>query len=156
VYDTKNQTMKYLETPSYDVHVEGSQIQTQPKSQVKISHAGKVYNNPNIPQKSMLESEEEYALTKVQNAPLWMIVLAFTSGLLVMYLFQYFLSTTWKRKGSKINEAEALKILYAYINESQEIEDMVRKLYAKKNGNKNIIIDKTILQMLVEKYQIKE
>ncbi len=156
VYNIKSKTVNYLEVPSYDVHVEGSQIQTQQKPQFKISDGGKEYNNLNIPQKSMLDSEEEYALTKVQSTPWWMMVSAFVSGLLVMYLFQYFLSAKWKRKGSKINEAEALKILYAYINESQEMEDMVRKLYAKKNGDKSIIIDEIILQTLVEKLKIKE
>ena len=36
------------------------------------------------------------------------------------------------------------------------MEDMVRKLYAKKNGDKSIIIDEIILQTLVEKLKIKE
>lgn len=69
-----------------------------------------------------------------------------------MYLFKYFSSVKWKRKANTIKESEALKILYPYINQSEEIEDIVRKLYAKKNGDKSIIIDKTILKMLVDKY----
>ncbi len=145
--------MKYLEVPSYDVHVEGSPAQTQQKTQVKISHAGKVYNNLKTPQKSMLDTEEDNDLSEVQSPPWWMIVSAFVSGLLVMFLFKYFPSIKRKRKRSTIEEAEALKILYAYINDSKEVEDMVRKLYAKKNGDKSIIIDETILKRLVEKYE---
>jgi len=153
VYDTKSKTVKYLEVPSYDVHVEGSPAQTQQKPQVKILDADKVHSNLKIPQKSMLDIEEDNDFSAVQSPSWWMIVSAFVSGLLVMYLFKYFLSIRWKRKGSTIKEAEALKILYAYINDSKEVEDMVRKLYAKKNGDKSIIIDKTILEMLVERYE---
>ena len=155
VYDTKSKTVKYLEVPSYDVHVEGSQALSVQKPQVKIPGAGKVHSNLKIPQKSMLDTKEDNDLSKVQFAPWWMTVLAFVLGLLVMYLFNYFLSTKWKRQGSTINETEAFRILYAHINESKEIEDMVRKLYASKNGDKSIIIDKTILKMLVEKYGIE-
>jgi len=152
MYDIKSKIVKYLELPSYDVHVEGSLAQTQQKPQVEISHEDKVHSNLKIPQKSMLDTEEDNGLSEEQSPPWWMIVSAFVSGLLFMYLFKYFPSMKRKRKGSTINEAEALKMLYATINESKEIEDMVRKLYAKKNGDKSIIIDKTILKRLVEKY----
>ena len=152
VYDTKSKTVKYLEVPSYDIHVEGLQAQAAQKPQVKIPGAGKVHSNLKIPQKSMLDMEEGNDLLEVQSPPWWMIVSAFVSGFLVMYLFKYFPSMKRKKKGSTIKEAEALKILYAHINESKEVEDMVRKLYAKKNGDKSIIIDETILKRLVEKY----
>jgi hypothetical protein len=59
----------------------------------------------------------------------------------------------WKRKGGTVNEAEALKILYAHINESPEIEKMVRKLYAKKNGDKRIKIDKNELREILDKIE---
>ena len=152
VYDTKNKTVKYLEVPSYDVHVEGSQAQAQQKPQVKIPDTKKVPGNLKTSQKSMLDTEEENELTEVQPPPWWLIVSTFVSGLLSMYLFKYFPSMKWKRKESTIKEDEALNILYAYINESKEVEDMVRKLYAKKNGDKSIIIDETILKRLIEKY----
>ena len=152
VYDTKSKIVKYLEVSSYNVQVEGSQVQVVQKPQVKIPGAGKVHSNLKIPQKSMLDTEEKNDFSEVQSAPWWMIILAFVSGLLVMYLFKYFPSMNWKKKGSTIKEAEALKILYTHINESKKIEDMVRKLYAKKNGDKSIIIDKTILKRLLEKY----
>jgi hypothetical protein len=152
VYDIESNSVKYLETSSYDVHVKGSQIQAVQKNQAQISHAGKVYNNLNMPQKSMLDTHEENTLTKVQSAPWWMIILAFVLGLLLMYLFIY---VKWKKKVSMVGEAEAFKILYAFTHESQEIEKMVRQLYAKQNGDKSITIDEVTLKMLVEKYKIK-
>jgi hypothetical protein len=38
------------------------------------------------------------------------------------------------------------------MSEDPEVEAMVRKLYAKKNGDKSVIIDKKELRALVEKY----
>jgi hypothetical protein len=64
VYDIESNSVKYLETSSYDVHVEGSQIPAMQKHQAQISHAGNVYNNLNMPQKSMLDTHEENTLTK--------------------------------------------------------------------------------------------
>ena len=49
-------------------------------------------------------------------------------------------------------EDGALKILYAHMSESPEIEVMVRKLYAKKNGDKSVVIDKKELKELVERF----
>jgi hypothetical protein len=152
VYDIKSKTLKYLELPSYDVHVEGSQATAAQKPKVKIPGAGKVHSNLKISQKSMLDTEGENDLSEVQSPPWWMIVSAFVSGFLFMYLFKYFPSMKRKEKESTIKEDEALKILYATITESKEVEDMVRKLYAKKNGDKSIVIDETILKRLVEKY----
>jgi hypothetical protein len=37
------------------------------------------------------------------------------------------------------------------MSESSEIEEVVRKLYAKKNGDKSVVIDKKVLKELVEK-----
>jgi len=152
VYDSENNSVKYLETSSYDVHIEGSQMQSIQKPQAQISHAGKVYNNLNIPEKSMLDTYEEYSLIKVQSAPWWMMILAFVLGLLLMYVWMY---VKWKKKVSTVTEEEALTMLYAFTNESQEIENMVRQLYAKQNGDESITIDKIALKMLVEKYEIK-
>jgi len=152
VYDSESNSVKYLETSSYNIHVEGSKIQAMQKPQAQISHAGKVYNNLNSPRKSMLDTHEEYALAKVQSAPWWMVILAFVLGLLLMYIWMY---VKWKKKTHTVTELEALKILYAFTNESQEIENMVRQLYAKQNGDESIIIDETTLKMLVEKYKIK-
>jgi hypothetical protein len=154
VYDTKDKTVKYLEIPSYAVHVEGSLVQTEKKPQVKIADADKAERDLKAPQKSMLDTGEEYNnIPEEQSPPWWMIVSAFVSGLLLMYLLHSFSSLKRKRNRGTVNEDEALKILYAIINESKEVEDMVRKLYAKKNGDKSIVIDETVLKKLLEKYE---
>ncbi|WP_041672754.1 protein BatD [Sulfurovum sp. NBC37-1] len=153
VYDTKSKTVKYLETPSYDVHVEGSRAIAAQKSQSLTAGTGKVHSDLKQPQKSMLDTEEGKNLSEVQLPPWWMIASAFVLGLLAMYLFQYFLSTKRKRRRAAVKESEALQILYPHTNRSKAVEDMVRTLYAKENGDKTIVIDKTALKMLIEKYE---
>jgi hypothetical protein len=70
-----------------------------------------------------------------------------------MYLLRYLPTAKWTRNKSPFKESEALKILYAHMSEDVEAEAMVRKLYAKKNGDKSVIIDKKVLKALVEKYK---
>lgn len=152
VYETKSKTLKYLEVPAYDVSIEGSQMQRNHHSIAEISYAGKVYSNVNIPHKSILDMDDVYKLTKVQSAPWWMTIFAFILGFMFMYLLLY---AKLKKKIHLIHDSQALKILYAFTNESREIEEMVRRLYAKRNGEKNIVIDKHKLKMLVEKYEMK-
>jgi len=152
VFDMKSQTLKYLDIPSYDVHVENKQALALTKAQARIPGAGKVHSNLEIPKRSMLDTEENRLLPQVHSAPWWLIALAFLAGILVMYLLKSLLSLQWKSKGRTVKESEALGILYAYVNASAEVEEMVRKLYAKKNGDTGIVIDQKQLKRLVEKY----
>ena len=57
-----------------------------------------------------------------------------------------------KGKQHTFRESEALKILYGHISEDPEAEAMVHKLYARKNGDKSVEIDKKRLKTLVERY----
>ena len=61
----------------------------------------------------------------------------------------------WKRGTRPFKESDALTILYAHMSEDPQVEAMVRKLYAKKNGQKDVIIDKKELKALVERYTKK-
>jgi nicotinate-nucleotide pyrophosphorylase len=72
------------------------------------------------------------------------------SGLLVMALVKMLPKLKRSKKQHRYKESEALKILYPHINESKEIEAMVRKLYAKKAGKKEIVIDKKELNALID------
>jgi hypothetical protein len=83
-----------------------------------------------------------------------MLLLAFMAGAVSLYLLQL-LPKFKGRAASPFKESEALKILYAHINDDKEAEAMVRKLYAKKNGDKSVIIDKKELKALVEKYRTR-
>lgn len=67
IYDTKSKIVKYLEVPSYDIYVEGSQVLSTQKSQGKIPSAGNEHRNLKTPQKSMLDMEEENHLFEVQS-----------------------------------------------------------------------------------------
>ena len=151
VYDTKSQTVKKLEVPSYDIKVEGTKMSTPAVQTKATSNGGKVQSNIQLPETSMLDGEEKSV--EIKNVEWWTIILAFVSGFLVMYLLKYLPSMKWKRKESSIKEEEALKILYAHINESKETEEMVRKLYARKNGDTSVVIDEISLKELVERYR---
>jgi len=56
------------------------------------------------------------------------------------------------KRANPYSEAEALKTLYAHIGEDEAVEEMVRKLYAKKHGDKSVEIDKKDLQELVSRF----
>jgi hypothetical protein len=150
-YDTKSKTVKYLEIPSYDIHVEGSQAPAAQKPQAEISSAGKAQTSLKVPQKSMLDMEDDNTPQEAPSISWWMIALAFVSGMFTMFLPKMLPKMTRGKSHHGYTESEALKILYPHIDESQEIEAMVRKLYAKKNGDKNTVIDKIVLQEMLEK-----
>ena len=148
VYDTKKGEVKHLEIPSYNVKVEAQRTfvsgsNTSPKGVVQTN-----LKQVDTPQNNLVQKELE-----VKSVAWWMLVVAFVSGLLFMYLLRYLSIAKWTRKKSPFKESEALKILYPHINESMEVEEMVRKLYAKKNGDKSIQIDKKILREMVEHFR---
>ena len=148
VYDTKNGKVSTLEIPSYEVKVTGGQSMVVAAPSESVTD-GKVQTNLKQPDTT---SEKVIEKKVVERVAWWMLLLAFIVGMFTMYL----LSLLPKFKGrhaSPFKESEALKILYAHINDDKEAEAMVRKLYAKKNGDKSVIIDKKELKALVEKYR---
>jgi hypothetical protein len=86
-----------------------------------------------------------------------LFVLAFVLGALFLLLLQYLprLYKKYQVKKNRFDGHEALQILYPHISEGFEVEEMVRKLYALKKGEKEIKIDKKILKEMVEKYKSK-
>ena len=152
VYDIKSKTVKSLEVPAYTVTVKGSSAAAA-VPQTPKAESGKVQTNLEVPEKSMLDGEEENVVDDVLPASWWMIVLAFVSGLTIMSLLKMLPKIKRGKKQHSYKESEALKILYPHINESKEIEAMVRKLYAKKAGNKEINIDKKELNALIDQVQ---
>ena len=153
VYDIKSQTVKHLDIPEYKVHIEESSAAVVAVPKAPKAQSGKVQTNLEVPAKSMLDGEEEKVVDDVPSASWWMIALAFVSGLLVMVLVKMLPSFKRKKKYQSYKESDALKILYPHLNESKEIEAMVRKLYAKKAGNKEIVIDKKELNTLIDQVQ---
>jgi hypothetical protein len=148
VYDTKTGTVKTLEVPSYEIKVESKKAAPATIEEKREQHA---VVQTNIKQDESLLPDTADEKVEVKNIEWWMLMLAFVSGLFIMYLFKYMPLSKFRREKSPYSESEALKILYAHINESKEIEEMVRKLYARKNSDKSVVIDKKVLRELVEK-----
>ena len=142
VYNPKEDVLKELKVEAFDV-----KIKVRKKSALAATSvpAGKVQSTmaPVVETKEVIVEKE----VKVETVAWWMLVLALISGAGAMYLVRF----VPKKKPNPHKESEALKILYAHMSEDAEVEAMVRKLYAKKNGDKSIKIDKKELQKLVQK-----
>ena len=88
---------------------------------------------------------------EVKSVAWWMLASAFMLGVLFMYVLRFL--PNLKFGGSRpYKESEALKVLYAHMSEDAKIEAMVRKLYARKNGDKSVQIDKKELKEMVERF----
>ncbi|MDD2450879.1 BatD family protein [Sulfurovum sp.] len=145
VYNPKTSRLETLEVASYTIRVKGDSsalVATVPKG----TSPSKVESNDDktTPSAQTEKAQETHPVTW------WMLALAFAAGMAVMYLL-----LKWSaRRGDKqkiYGNDEALGLLYPHINEGPEIEEMVRKLYAIKNGDKSITIDKKVLKRLMEK-----
>jgi len=150
VYDTKKGKVSTLEIPAYHIKVNVPQ-QSTAAVPVTNSTDGKVQTNL---KQHDTASEKVVEKVEVERVAWWMLLLAFMAGAVSLYLLQL-LPKFKGRAASPFKESEALKILYAHINDDKEAEAMVRKLYAKKNGDKSVIIDKKELKALVEKYRTR-
>jgi hypothetical protein len=148
VYDIKKGAVNNLKIPAYEVKVEAEKVFTSVSDKAATGIVQTNLKQEKNSQERVIEKNVE-----VTHVSWWMLAIAFISGLLVMYILRYIPIIKWKREKSPFKESEALKILYAHINESKETEQMVRKLYAKKNGDKSVIIDKKELKELVERYR---
>ncbi len=152
VYDTKENKIKILEVPAYDIDIEAAKSAAVVPAAPSEPNAGKVQTNLKVPETSMLGKKK---VSKETNNTLdWkMLLLVFVLGMLLMYLLRYLPTMKWKKVNSNVNDSQALKILYSHISEDAEVEAMVRKLYARKNGDKSVDIDKKELKEMIEKIQ---
>ncbi|CAA6816977.1 MAG: Unknown protein [uncultured Sulfurovum sp.] len=145
VYDYETGKVNVLKTKAYEIKVEGST---------------KVVNRPVVhtqtPVNIAVETPQSNTSWYEKLPSLLALLLAFALGVAATLALKYLPQVVLpkfrrKEKGTKYHEA--LKVLYPKMGESKEIEAMVRKLYAHKNGDKSIVIDKDELKVLVEKYQ---
>ena len=150
VYDTKTDKLKTLEIPSYDIKIKNAKVVSSVSN--KADNSTVVQTNIK-PSKSLLPDDDVCEKIEGKRVEWWMLIFSFLLGLFMMYMFKYLPLPKFKRGKSPYKESEALKILYAHITESAEIEEMVRKLYARKNGDKSVVIDKKLLKELVERYR---
>ena len=138
VYNYKTGKVKLLKTKAYNIEVEGA----------KVAQSGSVVHT-----KNPINFLGAKASNQIRLPTFLALFLAFVLGVVVTYFFKYLPKVNiWKPKGRSFRADEALKILYPKMSESKEVEEMVRKLYAIKNGNRKIEIDKQQLKELVERY----
>jgi len=146
VFNPKRKQQSTLEVPAYSVEVlpshESLPSQTTPKGVVQSNAPTPLEATPT----KVVEKRVEVA-----TVAWWMLALAFGAGMLFLWLLQKL--PTLKRTPSPFKEDEALKILYAHMSEDATVEAMVRKLYAKKNGDSSVTIDKKELRAMVERFR---
>jgi len=140
MYNPQTQESKTLEIPEYNITIAGK------KSFVSTPSMEQISIKPEKVTSEIIEKKVE-----VKTIAWWMLVLAFILGAFMMYLLR-FLPKLWTAKQKSYKESEALKILYAHISEGSDVEEMVRKLYAKKSGDKSVIIDKKELKAMMENF----
>ena len=144
VYNPETKQKKTLKIPSYHIDIEGKKA--------TATVAAPIVQQKEKPEQPVVSSEVVHKNEQTTSAPWWMLAIAFALGALFMYLLQFFLKV-WQRKERKYKESDALKILYGHISEDKAVEEMVRKLYAKKRGDKSVKIDKKVLKKLLERYR---
>ncbi len=151
MYDPEHNETKRLHIPSYEVHVKASHHAAAPAhSDDSNVQTGRVQTDLKVTQPSKTAGASTPSAVP-SSVAWWIVALAFLAGMITTYLLG---KLPWhKPKSSPFKESEALKILYAHMSEDTAVEEMVRKLYAKKNGQKDVTIDKKELKRLVEKYR---
>ena len=142
--------LKTLKVKAYDVTIK-SNNKTQAPSEAKPSHAV-VQSNTEQPQEVKKEKKKEVlAEQKTEGMSLswWMLVVAFVLGALLMGVWRQILKGM---RTKTYTDEEALKRLYAHVSEDPAVEEMVRKLYAKKRGDKSVQIDKKALKQMLDRF----
>jgi len=137
--------LRTLTVKKYDVGIKKS-VKTEMSTQVKQPHSVVQSNT----EQATKEKKELTVEPKTVQSGLswWMLTLAFVLGGLSVEILRYLPKGLSKKSFS---DDEALKILYAHISEDSAVEEMVRKLYAKKRGDKTVQIDKKALKQMLER-----
>ncbi len=144
LYDLKTKSLKSLKIDSYTIKIKA--LKKSNAHTVAPVAKGVVQTNETV--NEVIKEVIVEKNIEVKSVAWWILVLAFILGMFVMYLLRFIP----QRKTKPYKESQALKILYGHISESTEIEEMVRKLYAKKNGDTSIKIDKKALKAMVERF----
>jgi len=111
-----------------------------------LSRSENSMKNTRDPSVSTGSSWKEIVFTLLENR--WILLL------LVLLPAALFLLWRFKNKGKErsYDEKEALSILYGHISKDPEVEEMVRRLYARKNGDSSVVIDEKRLRELIKRY----
>ena len=128
MYDPKAEQLKVLKIKAYPIEVQ--KTKTMPKETSKTSL--------NIEKENSILEKTRDILSKYW----WILLLSVMVPALLFYLIS-------ARKNKVYSESEALTILYGHISKGPEVEEMVRKLYARKHGDTSVEIDMERVQELI-------
>jgi len=142
-YSPKDKTLKTLKVKSFDIKVKKSAYQKAMSGTAKgVVHAQS--QTPLATKEVIVEK-----IVEVETITYWMLLLAFILGMIFMYILRF----VPKKLRKSYSDDEALKILYGQMNAGEDVEEMVRKLYAKKQGDKTVKIDKKILREMLRRFE---
>lgn len=141
-----DQKVKELSLKAYEIKIKNSTSSAMTEINTKGIVQTQISQQPVQAKEVITEKQVE-----VKNVAWWMLASAFVLGAVFMYLLR-FLPKLKLGASSPYKESEALKILYAHMGEDEAVEEMVRKLYARKNGDKSVLIDKKELKEMVERF----
>jgi hypothetical protein len=145
VYDYETGKVKILKTKVYKIQVEGAK---------KVINAPLVHTKIPIQTTGISTKSNEPWYDKLPS--ILALLFAFVLGVFLTLALKYLpklVLPKMKFKNMNSKYEEALKVLYPKIGESKEVEEMVRRLYAVKRGEKIVEIDKSRLNELLEKYR---
>jgi hypothetical protein len=155
LFNYKTGQIKVLKTNSYSIKVDGGRkTEVEPMS---VVHTNKPVEKEQK-QESELVTKKDSILQKFKNLPPTILLLSLmfflgaVSSIFILYMFKYLFGRK-KGKQQAFNGHEALQILYPHMGDSPDVEYMVRQLYAIKNGEKKIKIDRELLKELLNKYK---
>ena len=150
LFNFKTGKVETIQTESRQITVKGGQVTTP-----AVIQSAKPQT---IIKREMADATQEEQVERVENRTeppaLWMLLLAFAGGVvLTLGAVKLLPVLKWKRAANPMKESEAIKILYPHTSDDPKVEEMVRKLYAKKGGDKSVVIDKAALKNLVDRYR---
>ncbi|MFK5975651.1 MAG: BatD family protein [Sulfurovum sp.] len=143
--------LKELNIDSFDIKIEGvaKTSITKPKGVVETGIIVPIA--PIKPKEIIVEKiVEKIVEVQVNGVEWWMLIVSFLLGTSVIIIWNKI--PTLRRKNI-YSEEEALKLLYSKMGEDEKVEEMVNRLYIRKNGDKTIKIDKKELRDMVDKFR---
>jgi len=156
LFNYKTGKVKVLTTDSYSIHISGIK-KKEDKSKTVVHTKESLKKEPKEELESVEKSTILQKFDKLSPSILLlflMFALGAMSSLFILYMFKYIFGKK-KAKQQAFNGHEALQILYPHMGDSPDVEYMVRQLYAIKNGEKKIKIDRELLKELLNQYKPK-
>lgn len=146
-FNPKTQKIEELTVSSYDISVKGG----SPATEVTVQSAKAQSVKTDIDSQ---DKKSSVSVVEPNKLEIWMLLVSFIAGVLATLLLSKILPLlSWSSSKNPMKESQALKILYPHINHDPQAEEMVRKLYAKRGGDKSVVIDKVELKRLVMTYK---